>query len=222
MHRFIKIQKFQIGQTIELDRSEHHHMKRVMRKSSGQKVEIINTMGQIAYCTIQDSGELIIDEIESKEAAKYKKSLAIGLCQPNKLELIVEKACELNIDELIIYTGEKSALKALSQSKLQRLEMIRDSALKQSKRVWNMKITMLNSIFEIDTKTNNAYFASLNSNVSFKSQNKDCMIIIGPESGFGLTELDFFKENKIQGISLGKNVLRAETAAIVASFLLSD
>ena len=172
-------------------------MSRVMRKSDGDNVEIINTMGQLAHCQIQKNTTLKILQVEHTARDKNKAILTVGLSHPSKLEMITEKACELGVDELIIFKGDKSSTKNLSASKLTRLETIRDSALKQSKRLWDMTIRLTPSLKTIDFSGKKVYFADLTSQQSLKLTDNDAMIIVGPESGLSDREIAFCKEQKL-------------------------
>ena len=221
MNRFLIRTKLEMGQIIHLDKTQKHHMLRVLRKKEGDRVEIINAMGTFAKCYLLSNGSLKIVKIEERQADTHKKTLAIGLCHPSKLELVTEKATELGVNELCIFKGQKSSTKELNPSKYKRLETIRDSALKQSKRFWDMTIKVVSSLQEIDFSQKNVCYADVNCQTTYTPQNDtESLIIVGPESGFSEQELVFCKENDFFAISLSKNVLRAETAAIVSAFLL--
>ena len=217
-HRYYIDAPLEKESVINLSFEEEKHLRKVMRTQKGTPVEVINGHGVLAHCTYDNP--LIVDSIETKEEPKFRTGLVLGLCEPKIIEMTVEKATELGIDDFYFFPAQKSKMRVLSDSKRVRINKILISALKQSKRLFLPTVSFFNKKEDLpkDLKYLLADF-----NGSRYTETKDSKaFIIGPESGFTEKEIHFFKENlSATPILLSKHVLRAETAAICAAHLIA-
>lgn len=157
--------------------------------------------------------------------------LSLVLCLPNKpdkLEFILQKAVEIGVTEVVTVAGDFSQMK--HQLRMDRLEKIMIEAAEQSERamVPGLKVASEKSLQELLKKvaTDDAvqvFVAVERLNQSGAKnpfaevdKSKKLMIVIGPEGGFSPEEKALVKELGITSFSLGKRILRMETAAIVA------
>tara|TARA_A100001015_G_C15022982_1_gene728962 strand:+ start:1086 stop:1748 length:663 start_codon:yes stop_codon:yes gene_type:complete len=217
-HRYYCNQPLAVNTTIELSKEEQRHLKSVMRTKKGDKIEIVNGKGYLAFGEYHDG--ITITNVTYQDPDSAQKYLALGLSEPKHLEMIIEKGTELGVDEFIIFPSKKSKYKVLSSNKIERLHKILLSSLKQSKRLYLPKITLLTK--KEDLSKNQNYLLADFEGKTFKSPSVSTVFIVGPESGFTEDEITFFKEDlKAHSVVLSKNVLRCETAAICAATLLS-
>jgi 16S rRNA (uracil1498-N3)-methyltransferase len=217
-HRYFFNGPLKQGDKVSLDPPEEKHLKSVMRTKDGDRIEVINGKGELAFCLF--GKQILIEKVDTKEPNKKVRSLTLGLTEPNILELVIEKATEIGIDEFFIFPSFKSKLKSLSPNKKERIEKILISSIKQSKRLFLPKVYYFNKKEELPS-TNNYFLADFDGGV-FSPSKESSNFIVGPESGFTEEEIAFFK-NKLhaKGVLLSENVLRAETAAICCSYLLT-
>jgi 16S rRNA (uracil1498-N3)-methyltransferase len=159
-----------------------------------------------------------------------------GLPKADKMELIIQKAVELGAAEIIPVEMRRSVVKldaSKKAKKTQRWQAIAESAAKQSRRA------VVPMVREPMTMEEAVRFAEQNTDVRLlpyelqeaDGSTRDVMdgiregsavsIFIGPEGGFDPAEVELAREAGIRPISLGKRILRTETAALVAlSFLI--
>ncbi len=166
-------------------------------------------------------------------------SLYLSLIKKSNFELAVEKCTEIGVTEIHPVISERSEKKDLN---IERLEKIVKEASEQSGRCTLPKVLNINPLeiavsqaitegklcitfhtdansftpFEI-TQTNSLHLTRTNHSDSFLNKFEgEVAIFIGPEGGWTEKEMALFKKNNFEIRSLGQNILRAETAAIVA------
>jgi 16S rRNA (uracil1498-N3)-methyltransferase len=150
----------------------------------------------------------------------------MSIIKNGNFDLVVEKAVELGVEEIIPVITERTVKGNLN---IIRINKIIKEATEQSGRLSLMKIgntlDLNDSIKKAGVDSNAVYFGSVDENDSVKQDNKQfsgkISVFIGPEGGYSDDEINSFVENKITPLRLGDYVLRAETAAIVACGLVS-
>ena len=214
-----------------LSKSDSYHIKKVMRMNLNDNVEIIfdNTL---YISKIIDLGENvkceIIDKVEQEDNNLPYIILVQSLVKEQKMDYILQKSCELGVNEIILLNAERSIVnfEKKEEKKIERWKTILKEASEQSKRC---DIPKLNHIMNLNDLINVKASVKLICTVNEKSKtiksvlsnlnNSDTIIfVIGPEGGFSKFEEDFLLQNGFVPVSLGKNVLRTETAS---SFILS-
>ncbi|MCH7826680.1 MAG: 16S rRNA (uracil(1498)-N(3))-methyltransferase [Bacteroidetes bacterium] len=215
-----------VGNTdIFMDNSDAKHIQKVMRHKIGDKIFITDGKGKIYEGEIEEikNGSLKITKFEIREyPEKYKN---ITLCIPNlrktnRLEFAIEKATELGITNFIIFNSKRTFPKKV---KIDRLNKIALSAMKQSLNSYLPKITFHNSLsFLKETNFEIVLFDQANKsmfNSSSLNTNKNYFLLFGPEGGFEDCEIP---ENIIiSNFNLAPIRLRTETAVICAISKLS-
>ena len=210
--------------------NEAVHLCRVMRIKSGDEVILCDNNGFDYRAVAKDVNEKIItfDILEkTKNLAEPDKNLVVYMALPksDKLEFIVQKACELGAKKLVPFVSEFCiAQKSKKEdNKKSRLAKISAEAAKQCGRCTPMEIgdTLTFKQLLTDMKQNdiNLFFyehADMPlSKVDYSDKNT-VGVIIGSEGGFSEKECAQLAENGAVTISLGKRILRCETAAVSA------
>ena len=135
---------------------------------------------------------------------------------------MTEKLSDIGLSIIsFIYTDNSERRKI----KIERIERKAISAMKQSKSLFKPKIEeimSLDSFLKKEILIEYKYFADIQSNIKItSSKNKDSIIIVGPEGDFRTDEKIKIKERGFKGVSLGNQIFRTETAAILSAFKLS-
>lgn len=199
---------------------ESKHIVRVLRMQVGDQLEMVDGKGTLFTCSISNAHpkkcELTILSVETAEPELNQIHVVVGPTkQTDRLEWFVEKATEIGITEISFLTTKNSER---AQLKLDRLEKKAISAMKQSKRLFLPKFNELTSFNSFVKEHPNGLIAhcmegEMNEfEAVFNAQN--CPILIGPEGDFTPEEVSFALENGYKTITLGKNRLRTETAAL--------
>ena len=226
----------QINNRFRLTDGDFHHVKDVMRLKNDE--QLICVYENKAYlCKInylKDDYVLdIIEELNEDKELNKQIILYQALIKNDKFDLIIQKACELGVSHIYPLITSRCVVKINESNinnKLNRYEKIIKEACEQSRR--NIRPTMMPCIniqdIEVadDTLCLIAYekdgdyhsFANVLKNIDAYSR---VAIAIGPEGGFAQAEVDALLAKGFKSVSLGKRILRAETAAIYALSVLS-
>ena len=209
-----------------LEKEEHTHATKVLRKQVGDLLWIMNGKGDLFECEITQIGSKKTHvSIKTKQSFSKKNNLHIAIAPTknnNRMEFFLEKGTEIGIAEITPIICERSERKIL---KVDRMEKILVSAGKQSK-CFNLPIiNPMISLKELlkNTSSDKKYIAHCEENGSKKnlldyapSRTESILILIGPEGDFTSKEIELAKEQGFHELSLGETRLRTETAAIVA------
>jgi len=213
------------------DRGDCNHIQNVYRLNVGDSLRVID--GEYEYATeIIGIGKKEIKlKIIEKNTDNYSLNInidvALGILKNDKMNLAIQKLTEIGINKIIPLKTERVVVK-ISEKK-EKWEIVVKEALKQCKGVKFTKIeevTGLQSInYESYDKIIYAYENSRESETLFNMidvKDKNILYIVGPEGGITEEEVMFLKNKGGIEISLGKRILRAETAAIVIGGILAN
>ena len=208
------------------NKEESRHIIRVLRKKENETLFITNGRGCLFHSVISEANEkrckVIITKVEELEnKLNYKLHVAIAPTKNNqRLEWFLEKATEIGVSEITPIICDHSERKVV---KKERLEKVIITAMKQSKRCYLPKLNQAISLKHfLDSKyQTNKFIAHCEDDdkQTLKNQLKakqDALVLIGPEGDFSLTEISLALKKGFKPISLGKSILRTETAGLVA------
>ncbi|HPT75386.1 MAG TPA: 16S rRNA (uracil(1498)-N(3))-methyltransferase [Defluviitaleaceae bacterium] len=220
------------GKQIVIQGEDVKHISKVLRLKKGDKILICNRQGIDYECIIKDMEKIITAEIISKNAsigeALTKITLFQALTKSDKMDYIIQKAVELGVHRIVPVVTERTIVKIENEkkenSKLQRWNKISESAAKQSQRgiipevaaviplieAFNQAEKMDLKLIPYEMEKNN-HLKDLLANCTAKS----IAIFIGPEGRFEESEINLAKEHGIIPVTLGRRILRTETAGLV-------
>ena len=213
------------------DRGDCNHIQNVYRLNVGDSLRVID--GEYEYATeITSMGKKEIKlKIIEKKTDNYSLNInidvALGILKNDKMNLAIQKLTEIGINKIIPLKTERVVVKI--NEKKEKWEIVVKETLKQCKGVKFTKIeevTGLQSLnYGIYDKIIYAYENSCESETLFNLidiEDKNILYIVGPEGGITEEEVMFLKNKGGIEISLGKRILRAETAAIVIGGILAN
>lgn len=211
--------------TYTLPEDESKHAVRVLRLSPGDAVELVNGQGSIfqAEVEVADAKRCSLRILHEQQVPRraYQVHLAVAPTKNlDRMEWLVEKATEMGVDKITFLRCARSERREL---KLERLQKIAVSALKQSGQAWLPELTELTdfSQFLPTVAAETTFIAHLAegdrtplSHVA--AQGTECCILIGPEGDFNPQEIEAAFARGIRPVTLGASRLRTETAALAA------
>lgn len=237
---FVKPEQIQ-GRTVRIEGGDVNHIKNVLRMKIGDKIAVSNGEdGKEYLCQIEDFDE---DEVAcsvlsvNEDSAELPSQIILfqGLPKGDKMELIIQKAVELGVHSIVPVATKRCVVKLdakKEKSKLARWQQIAEAAAKQSKRSIVPEIRSVMSIKEAI-----AYASSMDVRL-FPYEHADGMdrtrelvesvkpgqtiaVFVGPEGGFEETEVEMAEMSGFAAVTLGKRILRTETAGFtVISWLM--
>ena len=210
---------------ITFSKEESKHVVKVLRKSVGDILYVINGKGWLFETKIVDNNlKCCVAEITSK-TLQTKKSYHLHLAvAPTKMndryEWFLEKATEIGVDSITPIICDRSERKTI---KTDRFEKIIQSAMKQSLNWYLPKLNKAISFKEYIKQDFNGQRFIAHCDESYRKSlkqelkaNSEITILIGPEGDFSVNEIEMAVQNKFIPVTLGETRLRTETAAIVA------
>lgn len=235
--------------TISIIGDDVNHIKNVLRMKIGEEISVSNGIDDNDYrCVIESIGEdeVICKLIFIKEDGielPARVTLFQGLPKSDKMELIIQKAVELGVYEIVPVATKRAVVKLddkKAKSKIARWQGISEAAAKQSKRAIVPEVRDVMTFGEainyaasfesavipyemaegmVATKE---WIDSVISSVAKNASDEKIRvgIFIGPEGGFDETEIEKAGENGVKPISLGKRILRTETAGMTTLSIL--
>ena len=222
------------GNRIVITGSDVNHIKNVLRMKPGEKIRVCTRNGQNYFCSISDITESFVRaDILEKEAESTELPCRIylfqGLPKNDKMEWIIQKTVELGVYE-VIPVAMKNCVVKLDDTKVTRWQAIAESAAKQSKRSLIPEVKMPMSYKEavayakkLDVKLvpyeNEHGMAGTKAAMEQIKKGESIAVFIGPEGGFAPEEIEMVRD-EMQLISLGRRILRTETAGIAALAIL--
>lgn len=234
MHCFY-IDKHQIlKDQIMITGPDVNHIKNVLRMDTQDEVTICDGDGMIYRCRLSELNgkEILADIIESKEAdteLPCKIYLFQGLPKKDKMEWIIQKAVELGVFEVIPVKTKYSVVRLEEEKKekkkLLRWQAISEAAAKQSGRgiipLVERPVTFKEAVERIKKLDAGVIpyerskgMDSSRAAVENGAKKGTIGILIGPEGGFSAEEVSMARDAGIEPISLGKRILRTETAGL--------
>ena len=242
MHKFFTPKELINGDVAKIIGDDVKHIYKVLRISEGEKVTLNNCegieyLGKVISVSKQEVLIEILEKLEDNNESDIKIYLFQGLPKSQKMDLIVQKGTELGITEFIPTITHRVDVKLKGEfKKLDRLNRIALEAAKQSKRSIIPKVSepidfeeVLDKIDSLDLlivpyeNANNFGIKTLINELRKDNTTntiKNVGIFVGPEGGIEEEEIERLKDKGARIVTLGKRILRTETAGFVATSLI--
>lgn len=239
MHHFFVTPQQISGDKIRIEGGDVNHMKNVLRMKLHEKAEISDGESRTYLCEVEAYEEdvavlHILEEMEADTEPASKLYLFQGLPKSDKMELIVQKAVELGVYQVIPVAMKRSVVRLddkKAAKKADRWNSIAESAAKQAGRSRIPEVTMplsyneaLKMAEELDV-TLLPYELAGGMEVTREvirqiKSGQSVGIFIGPEGGFEPEEVDAAVSMGAKVITLGRRILRTETAGVATLAVL--
>lgn len=213
-----------ISKTVIVGGQEFSHLSHMMRSKPSHPIELVNGRGKLAKATLKSMGksevELNILEVHQDTKKHPKIILAQALPKQNHLDWIIEKGTELGASEFWLFTGDFSEKQDFREDRLKNLAI---AAMKQCGRLDLPPIVQKPPLSQWKPLPGTSFFGDTNptSPLLSKPSAEPITFFVGPEKGFSPSEIEILvKSLYAKGVKLHDNILRTETAGIVALSLL--
>ena len=232
MQRYFVTEQLNKGQQLSLNKDDFFHLKKVMRHKNNDQVIVVDNRGRNFLTSIEDidnNGLRIEKEIENDSELDVEVTLIYALAKGEKFDMVLQKATELGVSRIVPLMTSRCVVR-LDQEKFnkkrERYEKILKEASEQSHRNF---IPVLDDLITVDQI--GKYQGDYNL-VAYEQTAKDKIhggfkevlhalepgqsinVIVGSEGGLAPEEVAFFNEHNYRNISLGKRILRSETAPL--------
>ncbi len=223
-----------------IENEQFHYLSNVRRFSLNDEINIFDGLGNSYRAKITEIGKKSLKGIilSSKTFVKPKIEITLYTAVPKgeRFDWLVEKSSEIGVSKIVPVIYLRSVVKDFSKNKIERYKKISVSASSQSRRADIMKVENPVKFCDIIEKV--SYMENTLNIMPYESEEKNKIlsvlqktekenkiknvnIFIGPEGGFDNTETDLAFKNNFKIVTLGKNILRVETAAITAASIVT-
>ncbi|HBA55730.1 RsmE family RNA methyltransferase [Syntrophorhabdus aromaticivorans] len=209
----------------------HRYICTVLRKTSGDRIDLIDGKGYLYRCNINaiKSKELylqVLDVVHRPEEQRPKVTLCVSPIKGPRMDWLVEKATELCVDRILPTVFRRTMIKldGKEKEKCERWKKLTIEASRQSGRFAVPEVvepTPLRGILpHIEHVENRWAFyekereTTIRDVISSRQDNGIC-VVIGPEGGIEDTEMTWLKENGFIPCTLGESIFRTETTPLV-------
>ena len=232
MYHFFVSEEQINGENAYIEGSDVNHIVNVLRMKPGEEI-LISVRGDWDYlCKIDNIEEtkVRLKVLESMEQRELPVNIILlqGIPKSDKLEMIIQKSVELGVGEIIPVKTKRVVVKIEEKkqaTKVNRWNAIAESAAKQSKRSIIPKVyepMSIDNALEIVKDFGVKLIPYENADGIDKTRKildnmdktKNIAIFIGPEGGFEESEVERIKNSGFEVITLGKRILRTETAGL--------
>ncbi len=211
------------------DRDMIHQWKSVFRYNVGSQVILFDGSGIDYLCMITSLRSLgaTLEVIENRELSMTRNSvyLCMALVKKDNFELIAQKVTEIGVTHIVPILCEHSEKRKLNFERLNKI------VLEASEQSGRGDIPTIHDVMKLDDVFKKGILPqekivlhpdgdSLRKYMSGLHETKSFAVFVGPEGGFSPKEIELLKSYNVPAISLGSQILRAETAAIAISSLL--
>lgn len=222
-----------VDKTVNITGGDVNHIKNVLRLHTGEHITLCDGSGKDYICRISELGEDYVsadveDIMMNAAELNTKITLFQGMPKADKMELIIQKAVELGVNEIVPVMTKRTVVKLdlkKEKKKLERYNSIALSAAKQSgrgvipvvkdfmsyKEALSYAESLDMNIIPYEEAEGIEYSRQIISDIKGK---KNLGIFIGPEGGFAKEEVDAAMNIGAKCITLGNRILRTETAGL--------
>ena len=220
----------QIADDMTLSAEESRHVKNVLRLTEGDEVALFDGSGREYSAVIdhvaRDAVHVhVVREAVSDREPGIRVTLLVGALKGDKTELVVQKATELGVMRIGVFSSRYCAA-YMNENKLERLRRVAREATKQCLRATVPEVVYYETLEEAlragedcRHKLFACEFLSAGGEVLGVLQESVCAVV-GSEGGFSEEEYETARQLGYTGISLGRRILRAETAAIALTSVI--
>lgn len=224
---------------IVIEDSDVNHIRNVLRMKIDERIRISNMSGKAYFCHITlITEDMVVAEIDSEDdngtELGNRITLFQGLPKGDKMELIIQKAVELGVYKIVPVSMKNCVVKLdekKAAKKVERWQAIAESAAKQSKRTIIPLIDKpvpyklaLEKAGKLDVTLvpyeNERGMDATRQIMGQIKKGQSIGIVIGPEGGFAPEEIKLADDNDMHRISLGRRILRTETAGLATLAML--
>lgn len=240
MHRFFVATENIIGQTVHIDSAQGRHIEKVLRLKAGDSVLVFDGTGnEYQVKLLRKEKSIWLAEIEVQTAVFKEQSVSLTLVQGipkgDKMDTIIQKAVEIGVNRIIPLCSERSVVRLAgdrAEKKLQRWRLIAQETCKQCRRNTIPEIEEINDfpvlfynigdspgimLYEHEKQLRLGYLLKEQRDILIK---REIYLLVGAEGGFSPVEVAEARQRNIYIAGLGANILRTETAGLVAASIV--
>lgn len=217
-----------------LTNDDQHHLLHVMRAKVGEEIEVVD-QGKAFLCKIDSLFPLSISSIEEiafNSELNKEITLFFALAKGDKIETVIQKSTELGVSRIVLFTCKRCVTDFSNKDTSRKFERYNKIAKEASEQSHRLKVPEIVGVIDINKIPNDllcdenfvAYekeAGNTTNSFNLNCNSKTISIMVGPEGGFEESEILRLEGIGFKSISLGKRILRCETATFYSLSVLS-
>jgi len=223
MQQYFVSEILQENDEICLNEDILHHLVKVLRKDSSYKFRLVGADSRVFFAHLIDKKIAHIDEfVDENNELDVDVTCVLSLIKMDKFELCIQKLVELGVKRIVPFEATRSVVKIRDGKKLERIRKIALEAAEQSHRNIVPEIAPVCNIKGLKNYLSKYNYLCYEAEQDIADITIDGSLtyIIGPEGGFDSKEYQSICDLGFKSVSLGKRILRAETAAIYTTSVI--
>jgi 16S rRNA (uracil1498-N3)-methyltransferase len=230
------------GGRVTITGSDVRHIGRVLRLGPGAMVACVDGTGRELTARIKEiNNNAVVCEITAETVSAAEPPVQVTLCQGlpkgDKMELIIQKCCELGVHRIIPVNCARTVVQLDAKKAVQRQvrwQRVAEEAAKQARRGNIPRVVELTdfsaalcqvptgalALLPWEEEGQAGFKAALRESRRAKPDNPEIWLFIGPEGGFTTEEANLARQAGCRTVTMGPRILRTETAAITALALV--
>lgn len=241
--RFFLEEAAEVGDVVSLSTADSYHLSRVLRKKPGYQLELVSANRVFAAELLSQGFEQepaqvrLLQELAAYSEAPLRLILLQGLAKGERMEIVLQKAVELGADCIVPVACQRSVVRLAGEkaaAKQQRWQKIADAAAKQCGRTKLVQVAPVQSLADAlaslpadcrvimpwEEADGKQVGSSLRQALAGGGRPACAALVIGPEGGLTEEEARLAEAKGAALVTLGRRILRTETAAIAAMSIL--
>lgn len=223
MQQFFCEDILNIGDQYKLNKEIDFQLRKVLRVNNGYTFRMVDKNHSIFLCEYRDGLALINSLLDENNELEIDITVVLALIKNDKFDFAVQKLTELGVKRIVPYLAKRSVVKpGKGNNKQERLTKIAREASEQSHRNCIPEICDYCTLKDLSKYKSDINIIAYEKDDKLISdlKGKSFTIVIGPEGGFEPGEYQDILSLGFESFSLGKRILRAETAAIYLSSVI--
>ena len=228
----IESKNIELDKIIIDDKKDVNHLKNSFRVKEGEEIRAVDGENEyICKVLTVEKREITLEILETRKDTTVKNTeitAGLSIIKNDKMELAIQKLTEIGVDKIIPLETKRTIVK-LTEKK-DKWDVIVKEATKQCQRVRLLEIENIKKLKELDYSQYDLIIVPYECEEEYSLKNllrnlssvpKKVLYLIGAEGGFDISEIEYLKSiENVKIVTLGKNILRAETASIVVGGIL--
>ncbi len=225
MQQFFYDEPLSLLNSYPLDSDINYQLKKVLRVNDGYEFRLVDCNQNVFLCSYENGLAYTKEKLDEYNELHTDITVILALIKNDKFDFAVQKLTELGVNRIVPYIAKRSVVKpGKGNNKLDRIKKIAKEASEQSHRNKVPEICDYATFKDLKNYMSDlnllAYEKETKSLKELKNY-KSITYIIGPEGGFEPKEVEDIINLGFDSVSLGKRILRAETASIFLASLIA-
>ena len=222
-----------IDNVVHFSEDDEHHILHVMRMRVGDQFDVVDLthLYLVEITSISPLTVKIVKEKQEQTELDKQVTLFFALAKGDKIDLVIQKATELGVTQIILFKSRRCVVNFDEKDIAKKFARYQKIAKEASEQCHRLYIPVVLGVFDLKKcllyKGDTNYLAyekeagKTKDSLNIPEGAKNISIMIGSEGGFDEDEVEFLVNNGFETVSLGRRILRCETAAIYALSVLA-